>query len=218
MRPDSPAALAAGPAASGDSRWVGLFEERHGVGSYPRLLEALRKPCVTFAEIGVMFGVTRESVRQWHHRLLPDAPRGHKRQQLCRRYQQKRRVLADPLFGSFYRHVRSHLPAQRVTLVTSRDGFRKRFVRLDDVVVVLKRARPRAEPSAAPSAAYVLPNGVSPADFIYYELTATDYLFVPRGLVPARAATFRDSSGSEYQRFKNTFAALRSESGEQQAS
>jgi hypothetical protein len=202
----------------GDSRWIGLFEDRHGVGSYARLLAALQKPCVTFAEIGVTFGVTRESVRQWHHRLLPDAPRGHERQRLCRHYQQKRRLLADPLFGGFYRHVRSHLPAQRVTLVTSRDGFRKRFVRLDDVVVALKRARPRSLPSASPSAAYVLPNGVSPADFVYYQLTSTDYLFVPRSLVPARAATFRDLAGSEYQRFKNTFAALRTGPGEPQAS
>ena len=67
-----------------------LFEDRYGRGAHARLLSLLQQPCVTFAEIADQFGVTRECVRQWHQRLLPDAPTGHERQRLCRQYQRKR--------------------------------------------------------------------------------------------------------------------------------
>ena len=43
----------------------------------------------------------------------------------------KRRLLEDALFLRFYRHIRSSVPQQRVTLIPSRDGFRKRTVRID---------------------------------------------------------------------------------------
>ena len=42
-----------------DRRWIELFEDRYGEGSYARLLGQFRKPCVTFAEIAAQFGVTR---------------------------------------------------------------------------------------------------------------------------------------------------------------
>ncbi len=121
--------------------WSLLFEDRYGVGSARRLMARLERPCVTFARIAEEFGVTRECVRQWHQRLLPDAPSGHRRQQLCREHQMKRRLLQDGLFLGFYRRMRSSVPGQRVTLIPSRNGFRKRTVRIGGHTVSLRRAR-----------------------------------------------------------------------------
>ena len=190
--------------SAADARWVTSFEDRYGEGSYTRLLAQLLKPCVTFADIAVQFGVTRENVRQWHRRLLPDAPSGHERQRLCRIYQQKRRLLSDGLLAGFYRRIRVEIPAQRVGLIQSRGGFLKRFLHIDGRLVALKRARPAGEDDAT----YVLGSGARRADFIYYELSSTDYLFVPRQLIPRGSTTFRDTPRSKYSRFKNTFAAL----------
>jgi hypothetical protein len=44
-------------------------------------------------------------------------------------------------------------------------------------------------------------------DFVYYQLTATDYLLVPRTAIPAERTTFLDTPLSKQQRFKNTLAA-----------
>ena len=121
--------------------WRALFDDRYGDGSAERLKSMLEQPCITFARIAAEFGVTRECVRLWHQRLLPDAPRGHQRQQLCREHQMKRRLLEDALFLRFYRRIRSSVPQQRVTLIPSRDGFRKRTVRIDGRTIALRRAR-----------------------------------------------------------------------------
>ena len=185
-----------------EERWLAAFEDRYGEGSYAKLLSQLRRPCVTFADIAAQFGVSRENVRQWHQRLLPGAPRGHERQRLCRLYQKKRKLLADSLLAGFYRRVRAELPAERVRLIPSRDGYLRRFLHVNGRLVALKRAR------AVDASAYVLGSGVSRADFIYYELTSTDYLLIPRHIVPNGATTFRDTARSKYQRFKNTFGAL----------
>ena len=66
-----------------DAWSITLFDDRYGLGAQERLLSMLRQPCHTFARIAEEFGVTRECVRQWHRRLLPDAPTGHERQRLC---------------------------------------------------------------------------------------------------------------------------------------
>ena len=44
--------------------WMNLFEDRYGSGAYARLMGMFDRPCVTFAEIGGLFGVSRERVRQ----------------------------------------------------------------------------------------------------------------------------------------------------------
>lgn len=198
--------------SSAETRWIAAFEDRYGEGTYATLLTQLRKPCVTFAQIATEFGVTRENVRQWHRRLLPDAPSGHERQRLCRLYQQKRRLLSDSLLAGFYRRVRTEIPAQRIRLIAARDGFLKRLVRVDGRLVALKRAR------SVGNDAFVLGSGLGRADFIYYELTPTDYLFVPRQAIPRGSTTFRDTPRSKYQTFKNTFDALMREAREQAAS
>ena len=186
--------------------WRALFDDRYGDGSAERLKSMLEQPCVTFARIAAEFGVTRECVRKWHQRLLPDAPRGHQRQQLCREHQMKRRLLEDALFLRFYRHIRSSVPQQRVTLIPSRDGFRKRTVRIDGRTIALRRAR-RASRSST-GRVHTLASGGPGADFLYYELSAEEYLLVPREHLPAGPVMFVDTEGSTYQRFKNTVAAL----------
>lgn len=189
--------------------WRALFEDRYGSGSAERLTSLLEQPCVTFARIAEEFGVTRECVRQWHQRLLPDAPRGHARQQLCREHQLKRRLLEDRLFLGFYRRIRSSVPHQRVTLIPSRAGFRKRTVRIDGHTVLLRRARRLKVPAHGEGGVlYALATGRAGADFIYYELSSAEYLFVPRELLPPQSTHFLDAEGSAYRKFKNTLAAL----------
>jgi hypothetical protein len=183
-----------------------LFEDRYGAGAQQRLLVMLQQPCVTFAEIADQFGVTRECVRQWHQRLLPDAPTGHERQRLCRQYQRKRELFKDELFAGFYRRFRAQVPSRRIGLIPARDGFRRRAVRLDRHVIALKRARASAAPSSG--AAYRLVNGVGDADFVYYELNERDYLFLPRPVLSEGSATFVDTAGASFHQFKNTFGAL----------
>jgi len=190
-----------------DPSWVGLFEDRYGIGSQARLIEQLRQPCVTFARIALDFGVTRECVRQWHLRLLPGAPSGHERQRQCRQLQRRRQLLQDALFVAFYRRVRSEMPTTRLTLIPSRDGFRKRTVRLGNYVVALKKAtRGAASPSTAVAHTLVGPAGE--ADFVYFELDSTTFLFLPRHELASRATVFQDAVDSPHQPYKNTFAAL----------
>lgn len=185
-----------------DAGWVSLFEDRYGVGAQDQLLELLRQPCVTFASIAKTFGVTRECVRQWHRRLLPGAPLGHERQQQCRLLRQRRRLFQDPTFLAFYRRIRAERPAARLTLIPSRDGFRKRAVRVDGELVALARAVPDA------GGAYTLPGVASDAGFVYYELGPGDFLFMPRWLAPSGSPVRPDRQGSPHQRFTNTFEAL----------
>jgi predicted DNA-binding protein YlxM (UPF0122 family) len=183
-----------------------LFEDRYGAGAQARLLELLRQPCVSFAEIADQFGVTRECVRQWHQRLLPGAPTGHERQRLCRQYQRKREIFKDELFAGFYRRFRAQVPSRRLALIPARAGFRRRTVRLDRHVIALKRAR--ASAGVETGASYRLVNGVGDADFVYYELNDRDYLFLPRPALDGRAVMFVDAAGATYRQFKNTFGAL----------
>jgi hypothetical protein len=183
-----------------------LFEDRYGAGAEQRLIALLRQPCVTFAEIADQFGVTRECVRQWHQRLLPEAPTGHERQRLCRQYQRKRALFKDDLFAGFYRRFRAQVPSRRIGLIPARDGFRRRTVRLDRHVIALKRAR--ASAATRPSTAYRLVNGVGNVDFVYYELNERDYLFMPRPALGDGSALFVDADGATYHQFKNTFGAL----------
>jgi hypothetical protein len=198
MQPD-PQAQAGGP------RWLAQFEDRYGTGSSGQLHALLAQPCVTFAEIAGRFGVTRERVRQWHAQLMPEAPRGHRRQQLCRLHRQKRKLLEDPLFRAFYRHARPYVAPGRIQLLTARDGFRTRTVRLDDRTVVIRRASPSgAEKSPV---MYRLQPYRGPAEFVYYHLAGSDYLFLPANEIPQSGASFMDVPESKYQSFKNTFAA-----------
>jgi hypothetical protein len=197
-----------------DARWLAIFEDRHGAGSYDQLIELFQQPCVTFARIAHRFGVTRERVRQWHLRLWPDAPRGHERQRLCGLYHQKRRLLAEPLFRSFYQHARPHLEPGRIALIKSNDVYRTRAVRIDERTVAIREARGLATSrSGSGGAAYSLPRYRGPADFIYYRLTADDYLFLPTRELAAARATFLDRPTSRYQTFKNTFDALHADAG-----
>jgi hypothetical protein len=195
-----------------DARWLAIFEDRHGAGSYHQLVALFQQPCVTFARIAHRFGVTRERVRQWHLALLPDAPRGHERQRLCGLYQQKRRLLAEPLFRSFYKHARPHLEPGRIALIKSNDGYRTRAVRIDERTVAIREARAFGTPRSGSSGpAYSLPRYGGPADFIYYRLTADDYLLLPTSELPATGTTFLDRPTSPYRMFKNTFDALHAE-------
>lgn len=198
--------------ARGHGEWPDLFEDRYGTGAYQRLTALFDQPCVTFAEIGARFGVTRERVRQWHIRLRPDAPRGHQRQHLCWLQQQKRALFDDVLFRSFYRHARPHFQARRLELIPARDGFRKRTVRLDQRVIGLRQARPAAprrsnRPVGPGAVAYTLSGSSEAADFVYYRLNDRDYLFVPRQAVPAEGTTYLDAEDSQYFTFRNTFRA-----------
>ena len=62
------------------------FEERHGKGSLRRLYTLLARDCNTFVEIGRMFGVTNERIRQiYKQRLAPHLPKknGRERQRAC---------------------------------------------------------------------------------------------------------------------------------------
>jgi hypothetical protein len=188
---------------------LAIFEDRYGTGSYERLMAMFDRPCVTFAEIAGHFGVSRERVRQWHRQLRPDAPRGHARQRVCVVYHQKRRLLEDSLFRSFYQHARPHVEPGRIALIPTREGFRRRVVRLDGATVVIRAARrhPRPEGSAE-MPAYVLTSSRSGADFVYYKLSPDEYLLVPASELPAERTTFFDTPGSRYQRFKNNFGGF----------
>jgi hypothetical protein len=192
-----------------NEHWLTIFEDRYGTGAYGRLMAMFDRPCVTFAEIAGQFGVSRERVRQWHRQLLPDAPRGHARQRLCVVYHQKRRLLEDPLFRSFYQHARPHVEPGRITLIPTREGFRRRTVQLDGATVAIKNARRHAIPERElDMPAYILTSSHRQVDYIYYKLSPQDYLLVPRAALPAERTTFLDSPASKYQRFKNTFAAF----------
>src|SRR5580658_3671761 len=145
------------PAGAVDRRWLAMFEDRHGRGAYERLIAELRQPCVTFAAIAKRLGVTRERVRQWQMRLLPNAPRGHERQRLCAIARRKRRVLEDPRFRAFYRHAKSFVERGRIELINASHGYRTRAVRIDRRVVALREARRSARAQMTSTApAYAL--------------------------------------------------------------
>jgi len=190
-------------------RWLAIFEDRHGPGAYERLLADLQQPCVTFAEIARRLNVSRERVRQWQRRILPDAPRGHERQRLCTAQRRKRRLLTDSLFRAFYRHARPFLERGRIELLRASDGYRTRSARIDGRVVVLRNARQSPDSRSASGAVeYLLSGSPGRAEFVYYRLTDQDYLLVPALDVPASGTTYVDGRSSPFAAFRNTFQAL----------
>ena len=186
---------------------ITLFDDRYGVGSQDRLLTMLRQPCHTFARIAQEFGVTRECVRQWHKRLLPDAPAGHERQRQCRQIRHRKRLSKDPLIIGFHRRIRAQLPHARLTLVPSHDGYRSRSVRLNDRLVGLTRAA-WLEPADA-GAGFVLTYATWTVDYVYCELGDADFLFLPREALPRR--TTRLDEAASLHLYRNTFRALEAE-------
>lgn len=180
-----------------------VWEDRYGAGSFERLLALLGQPCVSFAAIAHEFGVTREGVRQWHRRFLPDAPTGRERRRLCREQKQKHRLLADDLFRTFYGHVRAHLGNGRVAPIRSTEGFRLRTVKIDDHIVALRDAtRPPAERDSRWRQA-------RHAAYIYVRLPAGQFLFLPADALRAVAAARDDVGGDPgVERYRNTFDAL----------
>jgi hypothetical protein len=192
-----------------DARWLAIFEDRHGSGSYERLLALFAQPCTTFAEIAGQFGVSRERVRQWYAQLLPGAPSGHERQRLCGLQNRKRRLLGDPVFRSFYRHARPHFAPGRIELVKAIDAYRTRSVRIDDRLVAIRDASGSAVlRSRSDVVTYRLTRCRRPVDFVYYRLAAADFLFVPADIVPVGGTMFSEAPGSKYHRFRNTFSAF----------
>ena len=190
-----------------DAWSITLFDDRYGLGAEQRLVEMLRQPCHTFARIAGEFGVTRECVRQWHRRLLPEAPTGHERQRQCRQLRHRKRLSKDPLIIAFYRRIRAQLPNIRLTLVPSHDGYRSRSVRVNDRLVGLTRAS-RLQPADA-EGAFVLTYAAWTVDYVYCELGDADFLFLPRQALPRR--TTRLDEHASLHEYRNTFAALEAE-------
>lgn len=188
-------------------QWQELFDDRYGDGALTELRSMFEQPCLSFAEIAVRFGVTRERVRQWHLEMMPNAPRGHARQRLCAQHQRKRRLLEDVLFRSFLRHARLDGQAHRLEPVVAREGFRKRTAWLDGRLVALRDAKPRPPREDSAPAAFALPACTEPVDFIYYRLSDEGFLAVPRAVVPAGGDEFVFRTASAYDQFHNTFAA-----------
>jgi hypothetical protein len=129
------------------------------------------------------FGVTRECVRQWHRRLLPDAPTGHERQRQCRQLRHRRRLSKDPLIIGCHRRLRVQLPDARVALVPSHDGYRSRSVRVNNCLVGLTPASWQ-QPAHA-EAGFVLTYATWAVDYEYCELGDADFLFLPRDALHA---------------------------------
>jgi len=205
--PPAPVATLGSLLAARDRR-IAAFDDRYGRDAHARLLERLARPCVSFADIASEFGVSRERVRQWRALWAPQAPTGLERRRRCLATRRRRQLLAHPSFRSFYEEVRRHVPAQRIGLVASQTGFRKRVVRIDDRVAVLTAGRPLARGAAGQPPTYALPPVPAHAAFVYVQLGAGDYLFVPARSLPARGTTFVDTPASKYQRFRRTFAAI----------
>jgi hypothetical protein len=196
-----------------DQHWIDLFDDRYGVGAFARLLTLLNTPCTSFAEIAAGYGVSRERVRQWHLQLLPGAPRGHQRRRLCIREHQRRELLTDPLFRTFYRHARARFQPGELVLIPTRTGYRRRAVRLAGRLVAIKSARSTRAVRVDGAATYVLSSPGRSADYIYYQLSADAYLFLPGELLPASSTTFIDNEQSKYARFRNSFIAAQVDAG-----
>ena len=198
---------ASGQNPTADPGWGTLFEDRYGIGAQARLLASLRQPCVTFARIAHDFGVTRECVRQWHRRLLPEAPSGHERQRQCRLLGQRRRLFQDQLFASFYRRIRADVPSAQVTLLRSRDGFRRRSVQIGWQLIALTRPALVGQDRSVPSV-YRLSGVLPDADLVYCDLGSSGFLLVPRALVDSGTFLAPDGPDSPYAPFRNSCSAL----------
>jgi len=190
--------------------WIATFEERYGLNAYARLLARFDDLYLSYAEIAAEFGVTRERARQWHHLLVPGAPRGHQRRRARSVYSRKRRLLSDPLFRTFVRAARGRVPASLVTPVSARDGFRKREVRVGPHRLLLKRAAVIAPGvrRAAEAQVYALSGTREHTDYVFFALAGSDFLVLPATLLPAAGTTFTDTESSPYRSFKNRFDAV----------
>ena len=190
-------------------RWLVIFEERHGAGAYERLCALLERPCVSYAPIAQRFSVSRECVRQWHKLLMPDAPRGHARQRLCAQLRQRKRLLSNRLFRSFFTHARRLAPGRRLDLVSATTGYRAQLARLDGRLVALREAqRPTATLSPA-SRVFMIVAYRGPAEFVYVWLEDDDYLFVPAALLSFRLLLAVDSpEGLGGTVWRRSFTAL----------
>jgi len=189
-------------------RQIAAFDDRYGRHAHARLLERLARPGVSFAAIAAEVGVSRERVRQWRLQWAPQAPTGRERRRQGLAVRRRRQLLEHPSFRSFYQEVRRHVPAHRLRLVASQSGFRKRVVRIDNRVAVLTAGRPLTRSATDQAPTYALPPVPAHAAFVYVQLGAGDYLFVPAHALPARGTTFVDTPASKYQRFRRTFAAI----------
>jgi hypothetical protein len=185
-------------------RSIALFEDRYGAGSFDRLTRMLDEPCTTFATIAEHFGVTRERVRQWHLQWRPGAPRGHERKHLCMLARKKKTLLQQPLFRTFYQHAREHFGPGRFALLSGSEGFRSRVVGLDGQLVSIRKARSIGSNG---SSRYVLSACHMPVDFVYYDIGADGFLFVPRTALPAEDTSFRSDGASPLTPFHNSFEA-----------
>ena len=165
-----------------------LFEDRYGADWHDRLATLLQQPCVSFAKIASVFGVTRERVRQWQVQFFPEAPHGERRRALCKQRRQRRRVLSDPLFAAFYRHARVHLGTDGLQLIASASGFRTRLVRINGQVVALRRLA--AEPRAGAS-----PRFRGRADYVYFLLPGGEFVFTPARQIGIDPVVVRNSFG-----------------------
>ena len=186
---------------------LALFEDRYGPGSHERLLSLLQRPCVSFARIAARFQVTRERVRQWHARWLPDAPSGRERRRLCAVQQQQRRLLADALFAAFVRDVKQHARGLRIEPVGAASGYRTRLATLGGCVVALRDVRHTARRASLEDVtSYRLVGYRGRAAYVYVLLTEADFLCVP--VVELHGATFVDHDRARLRPFKNGFGAL----------
>lgn len=62
------------------------FDKLHGEGSLNKLVELLSAPCNTYKDIGKVFGVSRERVRQWRVRFAKEFnwdQTGYQRRNVC---------------------------------------------------------------------------------------------------------------------------------------
>jgi hypothetical protein len=187
-----------------DAWSITLFDDRYGLGAQERLLAMLRQPCITFARIAEQYGVTRECVRQWHKRLLPEAPTGHERQRQCRQLRHRRRLSKDPLVVGFHRRIRAQFPQVRLMLVPSHDGYRSRSIRANDRLVGLTRAT--WVDTEGGGAGFVLTYTTWTVDYVYCEVGDTEFLFLPREALPRR--TTRLDEAMSLLPYRNTFSAF----------
>ena len=114
--------------------------------------------------------------------------------------------MADPLFRAFYRQARAHFQPRQFGLVKARTGFRRRVVRLEGGLVVLKHAR-RSGATRPGTAAYALTGCIRAASFIYYQLTPDDFLFVLVSRCHRRARRSSTRGSPEYRPYRNSFGA-----------
>ena len=189
------------------ARWLELFEERHGAGSFARLQALLARPCVTFAAIAERFAVTRECVFQWHLLVMQDAPKGDARQQHCGHLKQRRRHLDDPLFRSFFVHMRRHGREHKLVLLRSAVGYRKRLARVDGHLVAIREGKAVHNRDTS-TKAYALAAYKGPAEFLYVRLTDDEYLFLPSGAASSRILVHGEGARLEAGGSRNSFAAL----------